>query len=414
MLHYIHKVKSRFFIRYILLYCSLSIGPLFATPSSTAPYIVQMDTLMQKKQIFDGSIQPLNIYELTAPYESVLVKSFANLGETILQDTVVFELQSTALNEAIFIAQENMAQAEKRLHLLKNWSYSSESVQARMNRNQAKMSYKNAKSHYKNSQKLLAKGIISQEECHNDKVRLFQAKKNYIEQKQIYLKLANKADEQEINQLQQKIAQEKTRLEVLQDKFSSLQIKSPITGILLPEKSEQNASELNWGLNFKKSVKLDEVIARVADISTFAITLRMNESDVLSLQGEHEVNVTLNAYPNLKLDAQILEIRHSLQPSAERYIAPKFDVVIAARMPALNHSNILFGMSTKIEVAKQIDTKGVVIPKALIQYENNKPFCWVGRDSGINRQSIKVGSVSNQQVEVVSGLSAGDLLYTHA
>jgi len=403
----------RFIVRLLILCCYCLVTVLQASPAQSS-YQVQPNLNIKKIQLFEGSIQPLNIYELTSPYEAELIRSRNSLGDIVIQDSIVFDLQSPYLNDAILKAQENIVQLKKKLHKLENWSQSSELAQARLNRNQAQMNYKNNKSHYKNSQKLLAKGIISNDECRNDKIRLFQAKKNYIEQKQIYLQLVNKVDTNEISQLQQKILQEEDKLAELGHKLKSLQVKSPITGVLLPEKSDQNTLELNWGKDFKKALKHDEVIARVAAITPCAITIRMNESDVARLHKEDVVGVKLNAFPSMNLEARILDIRHSLQATMDRYVAPKFDVVIEVNMDKLEQSKFLFGMSAKIEVSKQISTIGVVIPKKFIQYENNKPFCWVSKQGGIHKRDVKLGEISLHDVDVVSGLAVGDVVHTHA
>ncbi len=364
--------------------------------------------------MFEGSIQPLDIYELTAPYDAELRHSHNSLGDLILQDSVIFDLQSVPLHDAILKAKEDIVQLTKKLYKLQNWSQSAELAQARLNRNQAQMNYKNTKSHYKNSQKLLIKGIISDDECHNDKIRLFQAKKNYIEQKQLYLQLVNKVDMSEIDQVQQKMLQEEVKLAELKMKLVSLQVKSPITGVLLPEKIEQGNLEPNWGTDFKKKLKHDDVIARVAAISLCAITVRMSGSDVARLHKKDSVGVKLNAFPLVALDARILDIRHSLQATMDRYIAPKFDVVIEVNMDKIEQSKFLFGMSAKVEVSQQISTVGVVIPKNFIQYENNKPFCWVMDQTGIHKRHVKLGEISHQEVDIISGLVVGDVVHAHA
>jgi RND family efflux transporter MFP subunit len=81
------------------------------------------------------------------------------------------------------------------------------------------------------------------------------------------------------------------------------------------------------------------------------------------------------------------------------------------RAGAKNASPLLPGMVCKVRLKQNESQAGIVIPNQAVQVAHDgKRFVWLADGNTVKRRFVQTGELSNQGVEIVSGLSVGELL----
>jgi hypothetical protein len=119
------------------------------------------------------------------------------------------------------------------------------------------------------------------------------------------------------------------------------------------------------------------------------------------------VQATLDAYPDWKIPAHVI----TTIPSADRQ---KATVKVRIAFESLD-PRILPDMGIKVSFLKDAPPAGqtpsapaVIVPKAAVKSLDGKAVVFVLNEDHVERRAIKVGLENGDQVEVVSGVHAGE------
>ena len=137
--------------------------------------------------------------------------------------------------------------------------------------------------------------------------------------------------------------------------------------------------------------------------SALQIELYVSEVDVAKLKVGDTSNVTLDAYGSSRTFAATvasIDRSPSTQPGVSGY-----KVVLQFTS---NDSSIATGMTANATILAAQKPSAVVIPKSAVLHNGAQTFVLVPSQSGTVEKEITTGIESDTNVEVVSGLSAGD------
>ncbi|PLY07074.1 MAG: hypothetical protein C0625_07725 [Arcobacter sp.] len=162
-------------------------------------------------------------------------------------------------------------------------------------------------------------------------------------------------------------------------------------------------------VNDFERVTVKQPIIRLQDNSSFKIKFFVPENDILKLKGEltpsHiskivDFYVTFGNDKNKKYDASLLDI----STTAEE-ITRTFEATL--QMKSQKDVTILPGMTAQVKaVVKVHREKNIFIPyKALFTDEKKSSYIWIiDEKNKVHKKQIKIGDVSGDSVEVLSGL----------
>lgn len=384
----------------------------FLSSSSWAieSFVVNNEHTLSRQLRLESLIFPLKVIEIRAPYSGYVTSLDIVIGQNVKAGTPLFNMQSTLLEDKLLAASAKMDELIEKSKQLNYWSQNPEYIKAKLNLSQAKLHYKQAKVHCSHSVDLFDKGIISQQSYLQDRNRVFQAKKNYLEQKQLFRKIADKASPEQLNKLANQINKAEQHLVQLQQLQNSLLITSPMSGVLLPVTDNNEANEIISG--FKNFYEREELIARIAALSPFAVVLYLNEAEMISIMRDTEVHINLLSQPNLRLEGKILQINHHVSKPTKDNGHPKFEVVIAVSALEQKPDPLIFGMRAKVSIESSTQTDGYIVPKQFIYFDQDRPYCLVAKQKSSEKKYIQLGECNMQHVEVRNGLQEGDRLVT--
>jgi membrane fusion protein, heavy metal efflux system len=169
-------------------------------------------------------------------------------------------------------------------------------------------------------------------------------------------------------------------------------VPAPIDGIV----TERSA---NVGLNVDSATKVFTVV----DLSSVWVVGALYESDFSRVRVGSQASVTTKADPGVVRQGRVSYI--DPQVSADSRTA-------RVRVAVLNpRRELRLGMYADIEVAASANKQALMIPRVAVQNIDDRQVVYVATPAEPDRfieREVRVGGVSGEDVEVLSGVQAGD------
>lgn len=239
---------------------------------------------------------------------------------------------------------------------------------------------------------------IRQAEIDKEKAErgLNQARENYKIKKQ-----QNIAKMQEVSLNRQKAER---GLEGMQDLMKSFRIMAPEDGMLIYKK--------DWnGRAVKKGSQIsawNPVVATLPDLTTMLSVTYVNEVDIRRVKPGQDAIIGLDAFPDKEFTGKVLQVANvgEQRPNSD---AKVFRVTIEVR----ERDELLRpAMTTSNRIITEKETETLYIPLECL-FNQDDSITYVFKKSGLNteKQEVMLGSSNRNEVVVLAGLEAGDVLY---
>jgi RND family efflux transporter MFP subunit len=184
-------------------------------------------------------------------------------------------------------------------------------------------------------------------------------------------------------------------------------VRAPFDGVAISKDAQpgEMISPVSAGGGFTRTG-----ICTIVDMSSLEIEVDVSESYINRVTGGQPVEAVLDAYPDWRIPAHVI----TTVPSADRQ---KATVRVRIGFEQLD-PRILPDMGVKVaflaEGAPQAGAARprLVIPKSAVRSADGVSVVFVVREGTAERRAVTVGAADGDQVEVVSGLSAGDRVVT--
>jgi RND family efflux transporter MFP subunit len=192
--------------------------------------------------------------------------------------------------------------------------------------------------------------------------------------------------------------------------LTDMVVRAPFDGIAISKDAQpgEMISPVSAGGGFTRTG-----ICTIVDMSSLEIEVDVNESYINRVHASQRVEAVLDAYPDWQIPSHVI----TTIPSADRQ---KATVKVRIAFEALE-PRILPDMGVKVTFLRDESPNAqaqtaprTIVPKAAIRSVDGRTVVFVVHDDRVERRAISVGSENNGQVEVVSGVSAGERVVTDA
>lgn len=181
-----------------------------------------------------------------------------------------------------------------------------------------------------------------------------------------------------------------------------MQIRAPFAGIVIAKAAQpgEMISPVSAGGGFTRTG-----ICTLVDMDSLEVEVDVNEAYINRVQPGQPVTVTLNAYPDRGIRAEVIAII----PAADRTKA-----TVRVRVGLLERDpRVLPDMGVRVafledEPAPPPTAAGVTIPAAALAREAGGQFVWLVRDGTARKQPVTVGERQGDRVQVLAGLRGGE------
>ena len=244
-------------------------------------------------------------------------------------------------------------------------------------------------------------------------INLKQAKTNYEREKALYDKKLVSDEEydqvlQAYNQAQEEKAAAQESLEVIRDGVStrnttgsSTLVRSTITGLILdiPVKVGNSVIQAN-------TMNDGTTVATVANMSDLIFDGNIDETEVGSLVEGMPMHISIGALPDYNSEAAL----EYISPKAvENNGANQFEIKAAVQVNS-DHM-IRSGYSANAEIVLETLAQVLSIPESALEFDGEDTYVYRKNASGgYDRIQVQTGLSDGINIEVKSGLQAGDKL----
>ncbi len=219
--------------------------------------------------------------------------------------------------------------------------------------------------------------------------------------------------EKTIKSYRTKIEKIKSDIKRMKKDIKMLTIKSPVDGIISLGAPRRNyyggdTKEIKVGI----SVRPKEIIATIPDLSRFMVKLDVPEEFRSRIKTDLDTKLKSKAIPDLMLPGKITKI--SLMANHVRYwdkTSPKiYPTVISTDS---TDPRLMPGMTMQVEIIVEEARNVLYIPVEAAYSREGETFCKVKDVAGLKEVAITTGRISNDFVEVISGISEQDEVFLH-
>ncbi len=211
------------------------------------------------------------------------------------------------------------------------------------------------------------------------------------------------------------IASARARVRVTEEALENTNVRAPFNGVVIKKRAEVGETVSPFGVA-GQSTREGGAIATIADLGELEVQTEVSENGVAKLVPAMPAEVKLQAYqdqvykgrlrqvfPSADRAKSIVEVRVTILDPDVR-VKPEMTATVTFQEHKKGDEARTAGQTASPVPAAPI----VLVPKRAIAESNNQPYVWVVSGGIASRRQVTRGAERLDQVEVRSGLSAGE------
>ena len=250
-----------------------------------------------------------------------------------------------------------------------------------------------------------------------DEARLREAERQYNRLSQLVQeKVVGRAEvdtaQSAVESLTARIALARQQVEVAQSQVAALevdladmQVRAPFDGVAISKDAQpgEMISPISAGGGFTRTG-----ICTIVDMTSLEIEVDVSESYINRVKPNQPVEAILDAYPDWRIPAHVI----TTVPTADRQKATVrvrigFEELEPRILPDMG-VKVSFFNERQPENAAAPPKPRLLAPKSAVRTDGNQSIVFVVRDERAERRAVTVGDTEGDQVEIVSGVNAGE------
>jgi len=190
------------------------------------------------------------------------------------------------------------------------------------------------------------------------------------------------------------VSQSQSVLSIVGDRLRKSQLHSPTGGIVAFRKVEEG-----------EVVGPGTIITQIVDNSRMKVKLSLAEKDIPILATDKRFPFTIDALPNEEFSARMV----FLSPTADP-VTRSFPVELFVNEPDPRMAD---GMTARVKFSVGNQKKSIKVPTAWLREEGGHLGLYVAEKGKAVFGKVTLGAYYEQKVEILSGVSEGDLVITN-
>jgi RND family efflux transporter MFP subunit len=187
------------------------------------------------------------------------------------------------------------------------------------------------------------------------------------------------------------------RLSTATEITATTNVPAPIAGVVTER-------EANTGLNVDPTMKLFTIV----DLSSVWIVGALYEKDFSRVRVGSPATVTTTAYPDLVVQGRVSYIDPQVDPGTR---------TAKVRVEVGNpHGELRLGMYAEMQVGETGAASTAVVPRSAVQTVADRHVVYLVNPKEPGRfveREVRLGNVADDEVEVLAGVSPGDIVVAH-
>jgi len=198
------------------------------------------------------------------------------------------------------------------------------------------------------------------------------------------------------------------KIDVAQENVNNCTIRAPFTGQVVSKDAQvgEMVSPISAGGGFTRTG-----IATIVDMQSLEIEVDVNESYIARVTPHQRVSATLDAYPSWQIPSHV----RTIIPTADRQKATvkvriAFDRLDPRILPDMGVKVAFLGDEKPRAAAGDAATPKALIPNTAVRQQDGKTAVFLVHAGVVERRAVTLGSQRGDDVEVMAGVTQGDML----
>ncbi len=389
--------------------------PAAASAPSGAPEEVLTVTVAPRRLVstlaYVGRLAPREELPVTSPIAGKVAGVFFEYGDRVAQGQPLVQLDTAEINRRYLEASAGFLEARAKLRELENWETGPQVRRARQGVVLAGMELEARMSRLTASTLLLEQGIIPASE-HDAAVQQYEIQR--MQHDTALLELDQELAKAGANLVQIARLRLETATTTMRELESALQnatIVAPVSGVVLHlGDGQRSGDEADGPLAAGRFMSEGGYLLSIGDLRGLSVTGSVDEVDVVKVHAGQPVRISGDAFSDLVFEGRIVRISSQSQTGGGGGV-PTFDITAAIDRISDEHlARLRLGMSATVTVVVRDQPAVLLVPVAAVQGSSGNYRVRVrSKDGGAPREvPVEVGETTLYEVEILSGLNAGD------
>jgi HlyD family secretion protein len=229
-----------------------------------------------------------------------------------------------------------------------------------------------------------------------------------LKQLQATFDLKRRAEQAEVRILEIQRDRARTAMEQAEQNASRMVVRSPIPGLVV--------LRMNWRAGQMVEIQEGEEarpgmpIMLVVDPAAMLVRLKVNQADIHLLRAGQPARISLDAYPGLEFKGRVEQVAPVGTTSRLTDRVRNFVAIVSIQG---NHPKLMPDLSAAVDVELERQDNALVIPRDAVAVENGNASVRVIDGDRTTTRAVTLGSMTDHEVIVASGLDAGAKVQRH-
>lgn len=145
-------------------------------------------------------------------------------------------------------------------------------------------------------------------------------------------------------------------------------------------------------------------VVELGDLERFVVEVSLDETDVAAAKIGQEAIVTLDAFPDMALAGEVTDIAPVASVQSGVVLYP-----VTVELSSVE-SGVRAGMTADVQIISASKADVLIVPLRAVQSEGGSSYVWRQTAEGFERVAVVLGVMTETEVEIVDGLSEGDVV----
>jgi HlyD family secretion protein len=340
----------------------------------------------------NGKVEVVMPRSFRARYPTFVERVFAVEGQQVRRGQMLYALNDTEVQADLAQARADLAAQEEALHVAKAGGHASQAARATADSQKAQASRDQLQRDNEALAKLVAEKAATPEELEQNRLQLIQAEADVRATQKVKETLDQQA---QLDQGRVALLVEHAHATVrdLEEKIEAAHGAAPIDGTLYSLPIHQG-----------DFVKAGDLLAEMADLHQVRIRAFIDEPELGQIDLNQSVEIFWDAHPDRVWNGRTEVLPKQVVTRGTRNVGEMLCSVTNERLDLLPNTTV----DVRIHVSER--PGALVVPRGAVYIEGEKRYVFRVENDRIHRRTIKVGIANPTKIEVLSGLSEGDVV----
>ncbi len=355
-----------------------------------------------------GRLQPVEEIVITAPFDAKIIENNFIFGQRVREGDLLLVLDPSELEVKLRDARSAHIKAVQKYEETLDWETGPEMAKARRSVQRAENKLETDRRKFEESELLFSKGLVPANELDTARQQLESSTTDVIASREDFEGTRQKGGPDHVKIAFMELENARAKVEELELMLSSSQVRAPVSGVVI-----QPVVEADKKISLEKGARVQAGASLIAlgDLSGLRVMAKVDEVDIGKVLVDQKVMARGDAFPGIVLEGHVAHISAQATGGTGQQ-APTFDVQVT--LPELTpeaEEAIRVGMSADLEVRTHDNPAALLAPLHLVRSEPGRALVRVlGEDGRIEEREVETGMTTLSEVEIVSGVQAGERL----